>query len=350
MDPIASQPLAGPPPVEGADALKFAQGATPEQLMTVMDYVGAVKVKQKAFLLDVGGGSCMPSSFSVKDVNGTNLMYAAEYSHPITRCCCANTRKMRLDVIPAAAVEDASGDAKFNTKELMNEAKKCCSYGGAAAGQPVAFTIDRSMEGSLFPCCRFPGACIGCCIDRFNVQKGPAPPRGTDDERPVESSVKQASLGGVFTPTWEIFDQSGTVTYKETGEGGVCESCCPGFCLCACTDNKFAFKQNDQEVGHVTRVNPKDCAGWCRQALTDADSYDVLFPQTNKEQKAALLASMLATDLLFFDDGGDLGCELNSENCKTHIKMFILYFCGCPVNVNCTIDWKELLEAAANST
>lgn len=45
--------------------------------------------------------------------------------------------------MPAAAVEDASGDAKFSTKELMGEAKKCCSYGGAAAGQPVAFTIDR---------------------------------------------------------------------------------------------------------------------------------------------------------------------------------------------------------------
>lgn len=61
--PITEQPGGVPPPVEGADALKFAQGATPDQLMSVMDYVGAVKIKQKAFLLDAasGGGGCMPS-------------------------------------------------------------------------------------------------------------------------------------------------------------------------------------------------------------------------------------------------------------------------------------------------
>eukprot|EP00041_Stephanoeca_diplocostata_P005169 m.57591 g.57591 ORF g.57591 m.57591 type:complete len:366 (+) comp15614_c0_seq1:164-1261(+) len=348
--PVSQQPMGGgPPPISGAAGLSFAQNSTPDQLMSVMDYVSTVKVKQKAFLIDIGrqgGGSCMPANYSVKDVNGTSLLYAVEHSHPCTRCCCGNTRKMRLDIIPAAAVHDPSGDMRFNTAELMHEVGKCCTYGGASPGTPVAFTIDRSMDGSCFPCCRMHGACLACCHDRFHIAKGPAPPRGQPDTRPIESSLKQAKCGGCCTPTWEIFDQNGTMTYKEKGTGGCCNSCCPGFCLCACTDNIFQFTDSatDQEVGHVTRVNPKDCAGWCRQMLTDADNYDVLFPACNKEQKAALLASMLATDLLFFDDGGDCGCECGEHGWITRIKMFILYCCGLPVNVYCEVNWKQLLQ------
>lgn len=352
--PISQQPQysGGPPPVSGAAALKFAQGASPDELMRVMDYVGEVKIKQKAFLIEgAAGGSCIPGSYSIKDVNGLNLLYAVEYSHPCTRCCCGPNRKMRLDVIPSAAVHDPSGDAQFNMAELMDEAKKCFTYGGASPGQPVAFTIDRSMEGSPCPCCRPMGACFSCCHDRFHVAKGPAPPRGQPDPRPVVSSLKQASCGGCFTPTWEVMDAAGNVTFKETGEGGCCKSCCPGFCLCACTDNKFAFRNpvTKEEVGHVTRVNPKDCAGWCRQALTDADSYDVLFPQTDKEQKAALVAAMLATDLLFFDDGGDVGCECTDQGVITRIKMFILYCCGAPMNVYFEINWTKLLKGGGGN-
>lgn len=165
--------------------------------------------------------------------------------------------------------------------------------------------------------------------------------------------MKQAPCGGCLTPTWEIYNDKKEIVYWEEGVGGVCDKCCPGFCMCACTDNKFKFadkpKDKENEVGYVTRVNPKDCEGWCRQMLTDADSYDVLFPQTSKEQKAAMLAAMIATDTLFFDDGGDLGCEMNSEKCETRIKMCILYFCGCPMNCYFVIDWKAMLENANNN-
>lgn len=49
--------------------------------------------------------------------------------------------------------------------------------------------------------------------------------------------------------------------------------------MCACTDNVFELFDGEgvgdaiTPNGHVTRVNPKDMAGWCRQAFTDADSY-----------------------------------------------------------------------------
>jgi hypothetical protein len=55
----------------------------------------------------------------------------------------------------------------------------------------------------------------------------------------------------------------------------------PGrFCMCACTDNVFELFAGEgvgdaskvEPIGHITRVNPKDMAGWCRQAFTDADS------------------------------------------------------------------------------
>lgn len=40
-----------------------------------MDYVTEVKVKQKAFLLEAAtGGGCVPAAYSVKDVNGNNLL------------------------------------------------------------------------------------------------------------------------------------------------------------------------------------------------------------------------------------------------------------------------------------
>lgn len=51
------------------------------------------------------------------------------------------------------------------------------------------------------------------------------------------------------------------------------------FCMCACTDNTFNLYDGEgvgdkiEPNGHITRVNPKDAAGWCRQAFTDADSY-----------------------------------------------------------------------------
>lgn len=69
-------------------------------------------------------------SYSVKDVNGTSLLYAVEHSHPCTRCCCGNARKMRLDVIPAAAVHDPSGDMRFNTAELMYACATSFAYCG----------------------------------------------------------------------------------------------------------------------------------------------------------------------------------------------------------------------------
>lgn len=46
--------------------------------------------------------------------------------------------------------------------------------------------------------------------------------------------------------------------------------------MCACQDNVFKLFNGDgvtkTEIGHITRVNPKDMAGWFRQAFTDADS------------------------------------------------------------------------------
>mmetsp|Transcript_26241 Transcript_26241/g.68946 ORF Transcript_26241/g.68946 Transcript_26241/m.68946 type:complete len:375 (+) Transcript_26241:46-1170(+) len=346
----------GPPPVEGAAALKFAENATPEQMLTVMDYVNEINVKQKAFLLEaVTGGGCIPATYSVKDTNGTNLLYAVEYSHPCTRCCCGMNRKMRLDVIPAAAVEDPSGDAKFSFSEMKDQLKGCFKYGGAD-GKPVVFTIERSMEGSCFPCCRYQGACLGCCLEKIQVKLGAAqkndegkPLPENEDTRPVIASVTQPFLGGGCTPTFHMH-QNGPETdivATEKGAGGLCESCCPGFCMCACTDNVFelypgdASKKKDVEPnGHITRVNPKDLAGWCRQAFTDADSYDIKFPPVPKEQKAAYLAAMLLTDLSFFDDGGDVGCDMSNGQCKTIIKLAIINCYGCSFPLNCVIDWK----------
>lgn len=95
------------------------------------------------FDTDIISYRCRTGTYALSIVDVHNVISALEYSHPCTRCCCGNLRKMRLDVLPAAAVEDASGDAKFNMKAIMGEAKKCCSFGGAAADQPVAFTLDR---------------------------------------------------------------------------------------------------------------------------------------------------------------------------------------------------------------
>jgi len=357
QQPPMQQPVGGPPPIEGDAGLKFAQNSTPEQLMTVMDWVNEVKVKQKAMLLDVAaGGQCVPATYAVKDVNGKNLLYGVEESHPCTRCCCGPGRKMRLDMIPAAAVEDASGDSKFSFKEIMNEGKACFSYGGAKPEQPVAFTIERSMEGSLFPCCRCNGAILNCCLEKVEVKMGPAPPRDSDaeDTRPVLSSVTQPMCGGGCTPTYNVRNGTNEIVITEKGAGGVCKSCCPGFCMCACQDNVFELfsglgagdKDKVEPVGHITRVNPKDMAGYCRQALTSADSYDVKFPAAPKEDKAAMLAAMLLTDLQFFDDGGDVGCDTSNGECKTIIKLFILNCYGFSCPVNCVLDWKQMAQNA----
>lgn len=77
--------------------------------------------------------------------------------------------------------------------------------------------------------------------------------------------------------------------------------------------------------------------------------YDVKFPPVPKEQKAGYLAAMLLTDLQFFDDGGDVGCEMSSEKCTTTIKLAILNCYGCSIPLTCTIDWTELLKGAANA-
>lgn len=72
--------------------------------------------------------------------------------------------------------------------------------------------------------------------------------------------------------------------------------------------------------------------------------YDVKFPPVPKEQKAGMLAAMLLTDLQFFDDGGDVGCEMSSEECKTHIKLALLNCYGCTIPLTCTIDWKAMAQ------
>jgi hypothetical protein len=72
--------------------------------------------------------------------------------------------------------------AKFSFSEMKDQLVGCFKYGGAE-GKPVAFTIDRSMEMSLFPCCRLNGACLNCCLEKVEVRLGPA--QNGDDGKPL---------------------------------------------------------------------------------------------------------------------------------------------------------------------
>jgi hypothetical protein len=73
----------------------------------------------------------------------------------------------------------------------------------------------------------------------------------------------------------------------------------------------------------------------------------VKFPPVAKEEKAGMLAAMLLTDLQFFDDGGDLGCDMSADKCQTVIKLAIINCYGCSFPLTCTIDWKSMLESGS---
>lgn len=202
-------------------------------------------------------------------------------------------------MVPAAAVHDPTGEAQFNIRGLLNEMDTCYTKGGAAPNSPIAFTVERTAGCELACCrCRCCGACMQCCYEDVIVRKGPAPPDGIEDTRPIISGVRQNQWGGGLTPMYEIYGSDGVGKYDQKGHGG-CQSC-PGFCMCAWTDNTFGLydrAKSNEQVGEITRKAPENCGDLCRQICTPADNYEIHLPAVPKEDKAGMLAGVFLTDM-----------------------------------------------------
>ena len=112
-----------------------------------------------------------------------------------------------------------------------------------------------------------------------------------------------------------------------------------GPCCCVggmCFDNTSRVTGPDgTEIGTVVKERPEGFEDVVKEGMTDADNFTLSMPKAaDTKTKAALMASLLLLDYMFFESEGDFACD--PFNCSCTYKCCDLYCCGCLTPCACT--------------
>jgi hypothetical protein len=89
------------------------------------------------------------------------------------------------------------------------------------------------------------------------------------------------------------------------------------------------------DLAVITKQRPRDCGSFAKEMSTDSDIFTMAFKpghNLSPQQKATMMASLILTDYMFFEnDNGMCYCE----GSKLHITLCNTYCCGhtCPCKV-----------------
>jgi hypothetical protein len=174
------------------------------------------------------------------------------------------------------------------------EASDCCSR--QCCGPRREFEMRIACEYSDFgmgedmDCLRFnrPLKCQSpCCCNLQELTVSKMANARDGEERVLGTIYESCSVGGA---EFRVEDANGNLVY------GISGPCCP--CDGPCCEIAFPIMQGEQEVGVLT----KEKGSFMSQMFTDADSFNLQFPQgCTTEAKALLLGAVFLIDFMFFE-------------------------------------------------
>ena len=188
------------------------------------------------------------------------------------------------------------------------------------AGRKV-LTMDRPWTFNCC-CCEWGNLCGKTHMDVY---------MGEQDEQKMIGSVRMPCFGGGFSPKFDIHDVDGDVQASVTGP------CCFISDLCGA---KFGVKDKvGNDIGTVNKLGVKSMGDFAKEAMTDADNFEITFPvETRVETKALMIGTLLLLDYTFFEGEGAFEVDPCGRGCK--FKLCDIFCCGCivPCTCNCQRD------------
>jgi len=256
--------------------------------LDMLAHLSSVKIVQKvdgleAALQAIGIPYEKGNTYSVMDEGGNVLFRAVEESSCLCRTFCHPHHEFTLHLF----------DANHN----------------------IVMTMKRP-----FACGQ---CCTPCGVSKMDVYTG----GDTDNPANFLTKIRIPVCGGGCTPTINFEDESENVYAALKG---------PMCCISEFCDVRFRVMHDGQESGELRKLgaNSSGGQGMMTELLTEADTFIMRFPEgLAPNQKAGMIASVLMTDYLFFEDGGAFQCDPIQQSFS--IKCCHMYCCGCSCPCKC---------------
>jgi len=290
-DPIVATVVA---PAMGGHAKPGAVLDVPMTGLNPLIGLGAFQVQQQVEMLEAALNVINidyegANKYKVKDPEGRDMYFVAEESGCCMRQLCSPNHSMKLHMTDMA-------------------------------GRKV-LTMDRPWTFNCC-CCEWGNLCGKTHMDVY---------MGEEASQQMIGSVRMPCFGGGFSPKFDIHDVDGDVQASVTGP------CCFISDLCGA---KFGVKDKvGNDVGTVNKLGVKSMGDFAKEAMTDADNFEITFPvETRVETKALMIGTLLLLDYTFFEGEGAFEIDPCGRGCK--FKLCDIFCCGCivPCTCNCQRD------------
>eukprot|EP00297_Palpitomonas_bilix_P010892 CAMPEP_0113906106 /NCGR_PEP_ID=MMETSP0780_2-20120614/24514_1 /TAXON_ID=652834 /ORGANISM="Palpitomonas bilix" /LENGTH=258 /DNA_ID=CAMNT_0000900571 /DNA_START=1 /DNA_END=777 /DNA_ORIENTATION=- /assembly_acc=CAM_ASM_000599 len=249
--PVQGQPLQGQAAAPLGPNQKLIKGPDgqqqvidmppiPEDLMQLFAMTERLHVKQHIEELEAFIGYETKNKYSIMDMYGRQVAYAAEQSECFERQMCGNWRSFSMPIV------------------LPN-------------GQ-TAFTLQRPLK------CE-PSCIWFCLLQELHVLRG----NGSDGIR-LGSIYQEYSL---FQRWFKVCDGNGNLVYRIKGP------CCHPWTF------RIMDVSGQTELGRIS----KKWSGFVQELFTDADNFNVVFPaDSTPEIRATLMGGLFLIDYLYFEN------------------------------------------------
>jgi hypothetical protein len=305
--------------------------------------LGAFQVQQQVEMLEAALNVINidyegANKYKVKDPEGRDMLVSAlttEITEPYARARTVRARANRTRNRTRNRYSKPSGrEAERETERryFVAEESGCCMrqlcspnhtmklHMTDMAGRKV-LTMDRPWTFNCC-CCEWGNLCGKTHMDVY---------MGEQDEQKMIGSVRMPCFGGGFSPKFDIHDVDGDVQASVTGP------CCFISDLCGA---KFGVKDKvGNDIGTVNKLGVKSMGDFAKEAMTDADNFEITFPvETRVETKALMIGTLLLLDYTFFEGEGAFEIDPCGRGCK--FKLCDIFCCGCivPCTCNCQPD------------
>jgi len=219
----------------------------------------------------------------------------------------------------------------MNTGEavlFINEESDCCERICCAPNHSAILNVYDVRNGvpdnTLVMVLTKPFKFLHCfnCADICRGEMSASYPDG----KPL-AIVKEKS--GSFTPNIETMDREGKHVANAVGP-----TCCIGGMAELCNDMVFSMQdENETPFGQLTKKKPDSFCSALTEMYSDADRFTLELPATMpSESRAALIASSILVDYMFFENGGVVERKPNGG---TKCNLCDIYCFGCLCACHC---------------
>ena len=177
-------------------------------------------------------------------------------------------------------------------------------------------------------CC----AIMDCCRQEMRVYEGEGHAESEEDPSKMIGYIQQPVGGGMLSPQLNVMNREGGEPIAVIQAKAVC--CIAGICC----DHTFIIKDPNtgRTLGKIVKERPEGLSQVAKELATDADNFTMYVPHTMApKNKGVMLAALHLIDYMFFENEGDLNCDLVNQKCKFKCCDMYCFGCVCPCNCNC---------------